>query len=236
MNFNIEYYLNSLPEDIKEIDVSYKNLTYLPDLSRFKNLERLCCDYNRLTSLPKLNKNLKRLYCCDNQLTSLPPLNEKLQMLSCSSNQLTMLPVLNKNLKRLYCFNNQLTSLPVLNKKLQNLSCSNNKLTSLPTLNEKLQGLDCSYNLLTSLPNLNKELGNIFCYNNPIAEIIYISQFSIMKKNIKILNNFRYLYFCLKYKKRLWEIRKSIIMKKYHPNYLMNLTEDDDLDEILETW
>ena len=35
--FKIEEYLNSLPEDIEEIDVSDKELTYLPDLSRFTN-------------------------------------------------------------------------------------------------------------------------------------------------------------------------------------------------------
>jgi hypothetical protein len=44
------------------------------------------------------------------------------------------------------------------------------------------------------------------------------------------------LYYCLKYKKRLWEIRESIMMKKYHPKYLANIKDEDDLDEILETW
>lgn len=34
--FNIEEYLNSLPDDVEEINVSERRLTYLPDLSRFK--------------------------------------------------------------------------------------------------------------------------------------------------------------------------------------------------------
>jgi hypothetical protein len=40
MDFDIENYLNSLPENIEEIDVSGKNLKYLPDLLRFKKLKR----------------------------------------------------------------------------------------------------------------------------------------------------------------------------------------------------
>jgi hypothetical protein len=43
MEFNIEEYLNSLPEDIEEIDISGKGITYLPDLSRFKKLKILEC-------------------------------------------------------------------------------------------------------------------------------------------------------------------------------------------------
>jgi hypothetical protein len=74
----------------------------------------------------------------------------------------------------------------------------------------------------------------LYYENNPIYEIICHKR--NIRKDIKTLNNFRYLFYCLKYKKRLWEIRESIIMKKYHPNYLHNLKEEDDLDEILETW
>ena len=44
--FNIEEYLNSLPEDTIVIDLSGKNLTYLPNLSRFKNLQKLHISVN----------------------------------------------------------------------------------------------------------------------------------------------------------------------------------------------
>ena len=57
-HFNIEKYINSLPDDIQIIDLSERQLTYLPDLSRFKQLKQLNCSYNKLTSLPDLNKNL----------------------------------------------------------------------------------------------------------------------------------------------------------------------------------
>lgn len=63
-----------------------------------------------------------------------------------------------------------------------------------------------------------------------------------IKQNIKILNNFRYLYYSLQFKKQLrkwlWEkVRKNHIMDKYHPKYLLeNLKENTDLDEILNNW
>jgi hypothetical protein len=38
MNSKIQNYLNSLNEDIKEINVAYEDINYLPDLTRFKNL------------------------------------------------------------------------------------------------------------------------------------------------------------------------------------------------------
>lgn len=40
LDFNIETYLDSLPENIEEICVINKNITHLPDLSRFKNLKK----------------------------------------------------------------------------------------------------------------------------------------------------------------------------------------------------
>ena len=92
--FNIESYLDSLPDDITEIDVSNRGITVL-DVSKFKNLKRLRCYCNQLTSL-QLNENLERLYCSDNQLSSLH-LNEKLETLNCDNNQLISLH-LNENL------------------------------------------------------------------------------------------------------------------------------------------
>jgi hypothetical protein len=192
--FDIEIYLNSLPEDTEEINVSDKGIKTL-DVTRFKNL--------------------KILYCSDNQLTSLH-LNEELQELFCRNNQLTSLH-LNEKLLKLYCTNNQLTSLH-LNKNLRELYCPNNRLSSLH-LNEKLQ--------------------RIVHKDNPIYEIIGNKN---INQNLKILNQFRYLYYCLKYKKRfrdlLWvKIREPKIREKYSHDYLVkNLHEDTDLDALLNNW
>ena len=104
--FNIEEYINSLPLDTTEINVSNKRLTYLPDLSRFKNLRFLNVSRNQLTELPQLNNNLNTLMCHINKLTELPPLNNELILLDCMDNQLTMLPPLNNKLKYLCCYDN----------------------------------------------------------------------------------------------------------------------------------
>ena len=109
MTFDIETYLNSLPDDTEKINVSSKNINYLPNLTRFKNLKLLCCESNKLTFLPPLNETLQKLYCGYNKLTTLPPLNEKLEILSCGYNKLTTLPPLNEKLEILYCNNNKLS-------------------------------------------------------------------------------------------------------------------------------
>ena len=108
MEFNIEDYINSLPLSITKINVSKKRLTYLPDLSRFKQLTQLFCFYNQLTSLPPLNNTLTHLYCDHNQLIELPPLNNNLTVLYCHHNQLTWLPPLNNKLVHIFCYNNNI--------------------------------------------------------------------------------------------------------------------------------
>ena len=173
-----ESYLNSLPENIKKLDVSNRGLTFL-DVTRFKNLETLNCVHNHLTSL-YLNENLKILHCFNNKLSSLN---------------------LNKDLKELYCFQNQLTSLH-LNKNLEILSCGYNHLTSLSLhLNKNLKILYCDHNNLSFL-HLNDNLETIDYYDNPIYEIINSDDKNTIKNKVKILNNFRYLYYCLKFKKQ----------------------------------
>ena len=217
MAFNIEDYLNSLPLDTTVINVSNKELTYLPDLSRFKQLTHLFCGDNQLTELPPLNDNLTQLICSFNQLTKLPPLNNNLTQLICDYNKLTELPPLNKNLIHLYWSDNQLTWLPPLNYNLTHLYCSRNQLTWLPPLNNTLTHLDCRNNKI-----YNENYYN--CYNK-----------------IKILRNFRYTYYCLKFKKHfkrwLWEkVREPKIMAKFHPSHLDALEETDDLEVFLEDW
>ena len=251
--FNIDEYLDSLPDDVENINVSYKNLDYLPDLSIFKNLQYLFCHNNNLTSLPVLPDNLKELNCYNNNLTSLPVLPENLKVLCCSDNSLTSLPVLPEKLEILYCRENNLMLLPSLPENLRILHCERNKLTSLPVLSKNLIYLFCCHNNLTSFPILPENLKELSFLNNPIYEIIhnkfnpilhfnvireilFDSNFDTINKKIKIWNNFRHLYYCLKYRKGFLKMMEPIIKKRYHPSYLYNLEEDDDLDEKLGKW
>ena len=202
MTHTLETYLNSLPEDILTLDISCKGIKSLPDLTKFKNL--------------------KKLYCYDNQLTSLPTLPQNLEILHCFCNQLTYLPTLPQNLEILYCDNNQLTYLPTLPQNLEKLHCFDNKLTSLPTLPQNIIEL--------------------YCHDNPIFKIVNSNILFQRIKNIQILNNFRYLYYCLKFKKHfrkwLWEkVKEPNVKKLYNPIYLIeNLGHEDDLETVLDNW
>ena len=250
---NIETYLNSLSEDRLTLTINSRNITVLPDLTRFKNLKKLYCGFNKLTSLPTtLPESLEILHCSYNTLTSLPDLKnlKNLKRLYCSNNQLTSLPnPLPQGLEELICSDNQLTSLPDLKnlKNLKELNCSDNQLISLPnTLPESLEILYCFDNKLTYLPNLPEKTIYIYYPNNPVYNILNVdiknNSLIKVKKNIIIFNKFRHLYYSLKFKKQLrkwlWEkVREKQIMDKYHPNYLLEkLDENTDLDEFLNNW
>jgi uncharacterized membrane protein YcfT len=66
-----------------------------------------------------------------------------------------------------------------------------------------------------------------------------------LRRKVNILYDFKYLFYSLKYKNQfryiLWEkIRRPKIETKYHPSNLYkmmeDLTEEDDLTELLEKW
>jgi Leucine-rich repeat (LRR) protein len=98
------------------------------------------------------------------------------------------------------------------------------------------------YNELTSLPTLPQNLQELYCHNNPISEIVNNTSLIEINRDIQILNNFRHLYYNLKFKKQfrkwLWEkVREPNIKKMYNPNYLVeNLKEEHDLDTVLDNW
>jgi hypothetical protein len=99
------------------------------------------------------------------------------------------------------------------------------------------------------LPTLPQHLQEFYCFNNPIYKIVHDNRSFVnndgsfqLKQNIRTLNNFRHLFYCLKFKKQfrkwLWEkVREPNAKKLYHPNYLIEkLGEDDDLDTVLHLW
>ena len=145
-------------------------------------------------------------------LNSLP---EDILTINISCKSFKSLPDLTryKNLEVLNCSNNQLTSLPTLPQSLEVLNCSNNQLTSLPTLPQSLEVLQCSNIQLTSLPTLPQTLKELDCDDNPISEIVNNDSLIKIKQNIQTLNNFRYLYYSLKFKKQL---RKWLYEMRYN--------------------
>ena len=61
-------YINSLSPDVIEIDISYKNLSILPDLSRFTCLQKLDCSCNQIIQLDNLPFSLIKLHCYGNKM------------------------------------------------------------------------------------------------------------------------------------------------------------------------
>jgi len=154
-----------------------------------KNVVKLDCSYNNLTSIPESIgelKNLKELSCYNNKLTYLPDSIGNLRNLTtfdCSRNQLVSLPESIgdlQNLTTFYCYNNKLTSLPDSIGNLRTLttfSCSDNQLVSLPVSIGKLRNLTtfhCSRNKLVSLPESIGELRNLkifSCNSNQLVSL-----------------------------------------------------------------
>ena len=204
--------LPTLPFGISELNCSNNQLTSLPDFPCYSNrdfnhLVTINCSNNKLTSLPNLPYELRHLNCSNNQLYSLPTLEGGcLSSLDCSNNKLTSLPAIPQNLlpnqpQNYYksfelfdCSNNQLTSLPYIHK-FNNIPviCINNKLdsTNLP---------DC-YVTIHFKPSLTpiKEEEHIIKKEEPIPN----------KKNIRIINKFKHLYYSLKFKKHFIKLLKK---------------------------
>ena len=91
---------------ITELDLYDQELTELPDLSKYTNLKKLYCHYNKLTNLDNLPSTLTYLDCSHNELNSLNNLSPALLELHCSYNQLTILYNLPYGLTYLNCSNN----------------------------------------------------------------------------------------------------------------------------------
>jgi Leucine-rich repeat (LRR) protein len=209
-SFNIEEYLNSLPEDIEIIDISHKDITYIPSLTRFTKLELLICNYNKLTSLPELSSSLRILNCSYNQLTCLPYLNSSLIILNCNYNKLTSLPDLNSSLMILNCHDNQLTSLPKLNSSLEELYCSYNQ-------------LPFKLNCCGFLQNEKRNKLNQY--------IKCLERFKELYHTLKFKRQFR---------DWLWiKVRLLKIQNQFHPDKLEEMltgANEEDLDEKLNKW
>ncbi len=94
--------------DTEEINIANKNLSALPNLSRFIYLKKLNCSLNRISSLDNLPNSLIELYCNDNNITNLDNLPNKLKILDCSRNNIRNLNNLPKSIEVLKYYGNPL--------------------------------------------------------------------------------------------------------------------------------
>ena len=260
----VNEYIQSLPLATTHIVIEYRNLSQLPDLSRFTHLQELRCGHNNLMEIPTLPYTLIRLYCSFNKLKHLPSLPPNLESLSCDNNEITHLPRLPNNLEILSCDNNEITYLPNLNN-VKFLYCNNCKLNSLPEINNRLHALFCENNQISELPYLNnlrsiycrnnkinnfpesRDLFKLFCDNNPIWETFSKHVYhNNMSYEARTLNKFRHLFYSLKFKGKFrrwfWIQKEKIAMEKYSPDnleaLLINVEDDseEEFQEVLDTW
>ena len=176
----MQEYLESLPDDITLLDLSNRNLTKLPNISRFIKLEILYCNNNQITQLDNLPNTLKILFCYSNQITQLDNLPNSLQSLDCSYDQITQLDNLPNSLKELYCSNNQITQLDNLPNSLQKLYCYDNEITQLDHLPNLLQTLFCYNN---ELPSYDLEYWKQKTFERKLNEFNQKRAVKIIKRN-----------------------------------------------------
>lgn len=229
-------------DDTEIIDLSEQNIIEIsPVLSKFNNLKVLFCVNNLLTTIPVI-PSLKELFCSGNKLIKISVL-PKLEKLICFNNRLTVIPEL-PNLKILKCSHNRLKTIQHL-PNLQKLICDHNQLTTIPVL-PKLKELFCDHNKLTTIPVL-PNLEQISYHANPIYDILIENEenkydINIFHKNNVRLNNFRHMFYSLKYKKRLikwlWgKSRNARMEQMYHPSNLIKLMEtSENWEEETDKW
>ncbi len=186
-------------DKVEKIYINSHSVSSLKGIEHFKNLTKLVCNNNNLTSLDiRKNTKLTELNCFNNKLTELNVSNNKnLTYLSCENNYLESLDLSgNKKLIKLICSENKLTELDVSkNTNLTKLYCDLNNLKSLDvrenknltTLllrgninltrldlgeNKNLTYLGCFHNNLTKLDiSKNTNLTTLYCYDNNLKEL-----------------------------------------------------------------
>ena len=237
-------YLLTMPIDIvKYLNLSKSNLKELPDLTRFTKLVELNVQTNNIKIFDgsKLPINLKKLNCCNCNIEIIKNLPSNLQILDCVCN----------NIKVLDNLPHELMELDVtLNYQLYYLSVNNNL--------KKIKIQNRIYDTTNNLPFINNienceniliqgTLNIINKYRGAYEEFLNSSQHDndknvvFFKYNRKIIN-FKYLFYSLKFKKLLlrWYLKSKLlkIQDTYHPDKLIKILENNDIDDIdvLKEW
>ena len=118
LNRDLTEFPKNLPISLIDLDISYNNISVLPNLKYLTSLDQLECSHNNLTKISELPDTLTQLCCDENNLIELLNLPSSLEFLNCSNNELTELCNLPNSLEYLYCVHNKLIKLPDLPSSL----------------------------------------------------------------------------------------------------------------------
>ena len=128
MNMNISDLEEFIINQITVLDFNNKNIDTLPSLAKYKKLNRIIMNNNKLKIIPDLPTSLKYLSFKNNNVTEIPSnLPPKLLSLDCENNKIEKLNGLPKSLKILICNNNEIKYIDISgNINLVRLDCLNN--------------------------------------------------------------------------------------------------------------
>lgn len=210
--------------NLKMLNINFCNIKHIINFP--EKLKYLACMFNDIENLDNLPQSLFKLQCSNNKLKSLNNLPTNLHYLICNCNYIETIDNLPDTLLSLICADNQIKSLDLPDNLIE-LICNFNQITHLK-LPPKLIELYCADNQLTSL-NLPKTLRNLVCHNNP-----FYYPFIVTIKNLHTFNNFRLLYFRLKFSNKLEKIylRSHINrINKFKENLMQVICHPDNFNK-----
>lgn len=166
------YYLDSLDENIEEIDISNYDLEGVLDLEKFKNLKKLCSQSNEFTKIIGLGPSIIHIDCSNNLINHIDLSQAiNLESLNIRNNELVNLNLTNTTkLSTLDISSNELVYLDLSNTLVEFPECSFNKLTKLIPPKIPCE-ISCEYNNLESVDNFTDNVYYINCPNNQITHI-----------------------------------------------------------------
>jgi len=237
----------TLPDGLKELHCCSNRLKTL-DLP--PHLEIVYCSYNGLKTLV-LPSGLKELICDHNFLKRLD-LPTSLQVLDCIDNRLTKL-TLPPDLLEASCSHNQLTSL-VLNKRVTRVNLSHNPILVAPVLHPGIVFLNLNQTLVEQCFKLYPPLdqGGLYVHGTPLCakmkavfdfEVVFFNP-DLIKLSFEMITmieeRFKENYYGLKVRDPLrswmWRARDTLARRKYHPDELWKILEQDDYVDAVEQW
>lgn len=157
-NKNDAAFLNNIPENTENLDLSFYNLKEFPArILKLKNLRYINLSNNQINSIPSKFWNLTKLESVNIGWNNIKTISDSIKNLS--------------NLKILVLSSNKLDSLPKAITELK-----------------KLEKLEISWNNIQKLPSNLFDSNNIkelLCYQNPLLEIEY-NKLTILAKKINV--------------------------------------------------